>query len=310
MIRRRRNSNQPSGGVLVWKPAGITSRGALEEVERRLGVRGLGHAGTLDPLASGILILLGGEARKFQNLLTSHTKEYVARMVLGVRSHSDDGEGPLWSVVPRPTIPDAAAIAESILAFRGEYTHVPPRLSAVRVAGRRSYERARAGEDVEPEARTVTLHDVEVLSLELPNIRFGVRCDAGTYVRSLVRDIGEQLGTGAFLAGLRRTEVGPFREADAVPLHQIGEGSWIPTEKLLEREPGIEVNPDSEQRLRNGQKVDFTPQDIAATKRLRGEATVQGAAIAWCEGRVRGLVDVYGRIIFPRRWLKQTQTTR
>ena len=280
-----------SGGLVLWKPVGFTSRAALVEVQRTLDLGRLGHAGTLDPLACGLLILLVGEGRKFQNLFTAHIKEYEARIVLGMGSGSEDGEGPLWSVVPRPVLPDAERIATVAAGFVGEYRHVPPRFSAVRIQGQRSHRRARRGEVVEPAPRTVTLHAVEMISWRAPVLRLRVRCDAGTYVRSLARDLGDALGVGAFLAGLRRTRIGEFGGTDAVSLKEVARGHWMSLEALLRHEPAVEVTPEDVRRLGHGQQVP-------------APETAAGAVVVWCQGRVRGLAQVRDAQLHARRWLK------
>lgn len=282
----------PSGGAVIWKPSGLTSRQALERVERRLGFRPLGHTGTLDPLASGVLVLLGGEARKFQDLITNLSKEYAARIALGINSASEDGEGPLWCVVPRRPYPSRDELEEALREFSGTVQQVPPRLSAVRIAGERSHVRTRRGERVRPPARRVVIESIEITAYEPPILRVIVRCGSGTYLRSLARDLGERLGTGAFLCGLRRTAVGPFGEHDATPLAVLDEAAWRAPEALFGELPRVEVDPPGARLLSNGQRVG-----------MDDTANVEGRAVAWCEGQVLGLVEARGRQLYPRRWL-------
>ncbi|MFQ5655165.1 MAG: tRNA pseudouridine(55) synthase TruB [Planctomycetota bacterium] len=294
MSEVRRRSRSRSGGIAIWKPVGITSRAALEEAERALGVRPLGHTGTLDPLACGILVLLGGEGRKFQELLVEGEKEYRARLILGMGSGSDDAEGPLWSTVPRPALPALSQIDEALDAFRGGYRQAPPRLSAVRVDGRRAYDRARRGEEVDPPPRPVRIDAIEVEGWEPPLLELMVRCGPGAYLRSLARDLGERLACGGFLAGLRRTALGSFREADAVPLFAVAEERWLPLEEILTAAPRVEVSAGEGRRLSHGQEVRLAPGRAAAP---------QGRVVTWSEGRVRGLAEVRGSHLYPRRWL-------
>lgn len=265
----------------------------MEQAERLLGERPLGHTGTLDPLASGILVLLAGEARKFQSLVTDHDKSYEARVVLGVESGSEDAEGPLWCRTPRGDLPDRTAVDAALAEFLGGYEQTPPRLSAVRIDGERSHTRARRGEDVTPTSRTVRIDAIEVLAWEAPLLTLRVACGPGTYIRSLARDLGERLGTGAFLAGLRRTSVGSFGEGDATPLASLSIDAWRSAEEVVGDVPRVDVSAAVAGRLALGQRV--PPED--------GKLP-DGQAAAWCEGRAVGIVEPRGDVLQPRRWLK------
>ena len=207
-MRRRRRREAPSGGLVIWKPIGISSRAAVNQVERALGWRGLGHTGTLDPLAAGILILLGGQARKFQDFLMGARKVYDARIALGYGSLSADTEGPVHCVWPRPELPTREQIAGALAGFHGEIDQVPPRLSAVRVAGQRAYQRARSGEDIDLAPRRVRVWGTELLDWQPPVLHVRVESGPGFYVRAFAEDLGEILGCGGFLASLRRTHAG------------------------------------------------------------------------------------------------------
>ncbi len=291
-------SRSLSGGVVVWKPLGITSRRALEVAERRLGTRPLGHSGTLDPMASGILILLGGEARKFQDLLMREPKEYHARFLLGMGSDSDDAEGPIWCRTPRPALPGRERIEEALEGFRGGYRQAPPRLSAVRIGGVRAHLLARQGRPSSPSPRAVQIHCIEILRWEPPLLELRVSCGAGTYLRALARDLGEVLSTDGYLAGLRRTAAGLRREDDAVPLGDLSRDHWLSPEELLSRAQRLELDRRSEWRLSRGQRVPFSSEPLAPRP-----STPKGRLVAWCEGRVVGLVEVRGDLLYPCRWL-------
>ena len=279
-----------SGGLVLWKPAGVTSRHALNLVERRLKFRSLGHTGTLDPLASGILVLLGGETRKFQEFLMRRRKVYVARVVLGMGSGSDDSEGPLWCSVPQATMPTREEIEDVLPEFEGEVLQCPPQLSAVRTGGERAYRKVRRGESVEVEPRRVVSHSIRVLEWQAPVLTLEVECGAGYYVRSLARDLGERLGTDGFLAGLRRTQVGSFSEAQAVPLATVERESWLTVEELLASSPRVEVDPVVRDRLSHGQRVP-------------AGAVGAGRRVVWCDHQVLGLAEVKSGVMYPRRWL-------
>ncbi|MEM7166109.1 MAG: tRNA pseudouridine(55) synthase TruB [Planctomycetota bacterium] len=289
--RRRRQGPTRSGGAVFWKPAGITSRRAVEEAERRLGVRPLGHTGTLDPLAAGILVVLGGEARKFQHLITDHDKCYEARVVLGIESGSEDAEGPLWCRTPRLSLHEPAAVEAAVAGFEGSYEQTPPQLSAVRVAGERAHKRARRGEDVAVPARSVRIDRIEIVDCAPPLLQLRVACGPGTYIRSLARDLGERLGTGAFLAGLRRTAVGTFQEADAKPLTALTSGDWLPLEEIVRDAPRVDVPRATAERLALGQRVPHAvlPDDLA---------------VVWCDGAVVGIAEPRGEVLQPRRWVQ------
>jgi len=284
----------PTGGVLIWKPVGPTSRRALEEAERLLGSGPLGHTGTLDPLAEGLLLLLGGEARKFQAQLTDHSKRYSAELILGEESESLDAEGPLSCRVPRPRLPERAEIELALDRFRGGYAQVPPRHSAVHVEGERAWRRARRGEAMEIAPRPVRIGRIEILEAEIPRLRLDIECGPGTYIRSLVRDLGDALGAGAYLSALARTGLGGFSAADAAPLEGLSRRDWRPLEAILAALPRLDVPPELRDRLALGQRVPLPG--------LREERPAAGERVIWCEGVVVGLGEVKGGIIQPRRW--------
>jgi len=280
--------------VLIWKPVGPTSRRALEEAERLLGTGPLGHTGTLDPLAEGLLLLLGGEARKFQAQLADHRKRYVAEAVLGVVSESLDSEGPLSCPLPRPSFPEREEIERALDRFRGGYEQTPPRHSAVHVDGERAWRRARRGEEPVIASRPVRIDRIKLLGVEPPRIRLDIECGPGTYIRSLVRDLGDALGTGAYLSALARTGLGEFTTEDATALADLAPSSWRSLEEILVPLPRLEVPAEIRDRLALGQRVPIPgPRD---------ERPAAGERVIWCEGVVVGLGEVKGGIIQPRRW--------
>ena len=214
-------------GVLVLdKPEGPTSFDMVARVRRAAGERRVGHAGTLDPMATGVLLCCLGEATKLVPFLMDADKEYRATMLLGVSTDSDDaGEGA--KVIARA---DPAPLAElsdaagrgALLAERGSRLQRPPAFSALKVGGEPLYERARAGEDLAAELagqeRTVSIHEILIEQVALPRVTFTVRCGTGTYIRAIARDVGQALGVGAHLVALRRLRVGRFTVDDATPL--------------------------------------------------------------------------------------------
>ncbi len=248
-------------GLLVLdKPPGITSHAAVQRVRRALGCRRAGHAGTLDPLATGVLLVGLGAATRLLEFLAGHDKRYRARIRLGERRDTLDREGRVLDTQPVP--PLTPEQVEGVLdLWRGETTQVPPAFSAVKVDGVPLHRRARRGEAVVAPTRTVTVHRLELLEMALPDLVVDVECSAGTYVRSLARDIGDALGTGGTLWELRRVRSGAFSvdEAHALDaLEAAGPGAWdrvLPSERMVCDLARVEVPSGDAQALRHGRAV-------------------------------------------------------
>lgn len=219
------------GEILAFdKPYGWTSFGLVAKVRwlicRKLGVKKLkvGHAGTLDPLATGVLLVCTGRATKRIEELQAHTKEYVATLRLGATTPSFDLEKPVDAEYPTEHI--TREMVEEVLArFVGTIEQVPPVFSACKVNGNRAYDLARKGEEVELKAKTLVIDEMELLRCELPEIDIRVVCSKGTYIRALARDIGQALQSGAHLTALRRTRVGEYRVGDCLQLEGFAE--WL-----------------------------------------------------------------------------------
>lgn len=219
------------GEILAFdKPYGWTSFGLVAKVRwlvcRKLGVKKLkvGHAGTLDPLATGVLLVCTGRATKRIEELQAHTKEYVATLRLGATTPSFDLEKPVDAEYPTEHI--TREMVEEVLArFVGTIEQVPPVFSACKVNGNRAYDLARKGEEVELKAKTLVVDEMELLRCELPEIDIRVVCSKGTYIRALARDIGQALQSGAHLTALRRTRVGEYRVEDCLQLEGFAE--WL-----------------------------------------------------------------------------------
>ena len=201
------------GVVLLDKPGGESSFGCLAALKRELRTTRVGHAGTLDPFATGLLVAVCGCCTKLMAIFQDMPKEYEAEMVFGVRTNTLDPEG---DVVERGATPAENAVTAAAEALRGELHQRPPLFSAIHVGGKRAYDLARSGQEVQLTPRRVVIYGVEVLELDLPRFRFRLRCSKGTYVRSVARDLGESLGTCGSLLELRRTRIGPFAVGDAV----------------------------------------------------------------------------------------------
>ena len=205
----------PSGILLVDKPAKITSHDVVDVGRRLLGTRRVGHTGTLDPAATGLLVLCVGRAGRLQSFLTGWEKTYEGTMRFGVETDTYDAEGTPSGEPHADPRPDRALLDEACRAFTGELRQSPPPFSAKRIGGKKFYDLARKGEPVPDLPKTVTVKEFTVLSLEGDLATFRVSCTSGTYIRSLVHDVGKALGFGAHLASLRRTSIGPFPLEDA-----------------------------------------------------------------------------------------------
>ena len=226
-MSRRADADVPPGLLLVDKPGGMTSHDVVARARRVLSVRRVGHAGTLDPMATGLLVLGVGAATRLLGYVGGHDKTYEATMRLGQSTVTDDREGEVLATTSTAHLDDAAVTA-ALAAQAGPLLQVPSSVSAVKVAGRRSYDRVRAGEEVVLEPRAVTVHRIDVHRVvrptpDLVDVDVTVTCTAGTYVRAIARDAGAALGVGGHLTALRRTASGPFSVADAAPVEDAGQ---------------------------------------------------------------------------------------
>jgi tRNA pseudouridine55 synthase len=266
---------EPRGLIVVNKPQGITSRKALNIVEQRLDVGALGHCGSLDPLATGVLVLVVGKARKVQDLVVRGEKVYDMTVRLGATSDTDDAEG---RVVPTEgaTPPTRAAIEAALLPFRGEIEQVPPTYSAVKVEGKRMHREARKGRPVEAPPRPVVMHELRLDRYEWPELDLHLRCGAGTYARALARDLGKSLGTGGYMSRLVRTRVGSLELAGAAPPEEVTLAHLQGIEIALRDYPRINVPLQHRSRLLRGQAL-RTPANFPTTEE---------PCFAWVEGEV------------------------
>ncbi len=206
--------------IVVDKPAGMTSHDVVQRVRRAIRQRRVGHAGTLDPAATGVLVLLAGRATRLSQYLTAAEKEYEGRFVLGAVTDTQDADGDVISTGDYSGVTETR-LRECFVEFTGDLMQVPPMVSAVKRDGRPLYVLARQGVEVEREPRPVTVRELELLGFEPPDVRFRVVCSKGTYVRTLAQDIGTRLGCGAHLGELRRTRSGDFGLDEALPLGRL-----------------------------------------------------------------------------------------
>ena len=208
------------GYVVIDKPAGWTSHDVVSRVRRIVGERRVGHAGTLDPAAVGVLPVAVGVATRTVEYLADASKEYRAWIRFGVTTDSADGDGTLTSRVDASHL-TLEAIEAVLGGFRGPVQQRPPMHSAIKVRGKRLYQLAREGVEIEVASREITIHDLRIVEWRNPDLCIDVHCSKGTYIRSLARDLGEAVGTGAYLSHLVRTRTGPFSIADALTLDEL-----------------------------------------------------------------------------------------
>lgn len=251
-----------SGVLVVDKPVGLTSHDVVQIIRRGTGIRRAGHTGTLDPRASGVLVVLIGPAVRLSEFVSAENKRYQATIRLGSSTDTFDSEG--ITSEPEVAVNTTREEFEEILqSYVGEIEQKPPAYSAVKVQGKPAYERARQGEEVDLEPRIIQVHSLELLEWAVPEVVVDVHCSSGTYVRSLANDIGEDLGVGGHLVGLRRTRSGRFTLRDAVSLRQLRDdfeaGTWaqhlIPAAEALTDWPTVELDADEMEKVRNGNRI-------------------------------------------------------
>lgn len=221
----------PDGVLLVDKAEGMTSHDVVALVRRKLEIKKVGHCGTLDPIATGLLLLTLGRGTKIQDLLMSEDKEYVGTMTLGITTNTQDREGEVIDQRPVPSL-ERESIVAAFDKFRGDFYQMPPMVSAIKRGGVPLYKLAREGKVVEREPRLVHVYRYSVDKIELPEIDFTVLCSKGFYVRTYVHDIGEMLGCGAHLKTLRRSKSGRFAVDQAISVDKIRNGA---RDQILER---------------------------------------------------------------------------
>jgi tRNA pseudouridine55 synthase len=239
------------GLLLVDKPRGITSHDAVDGVRRVVGTRKVGHAGTLDPMATGLLVMGVGRATRLLRFLGDMDKEYEGTARLGEETDTLDAEGEVVRTAPVDV--SEGEVAGGMAALTGELRQRPPAYSAVKVGGRRLHREARAGRAVEAEPRTVRVDVFDLRAFDGRDAEFRVVCSGGTYVRSLVADLGQRLGTGAHLRRLVRTRIGPFRVEDASP--PDAPVPLLPLERAVDHLPRLELSEDEAQAARHGRPL-------------------------------------------------------
>jgi tRNA pseudouridine55 synthase len=268
------------GLLLVDKPAGPTSHDVVQAARRALRERRIGHTGTLDPAATGLLLLCVGKATRLQQYLLAWPKTYCGEIRLGFATATYDAEGePLAEPLPVPELP-AALLAELTARFSGELAQLPPPYSAKKAAGRKFYELARAGEEVPLEPKQVTVHSLALEQIAADRIAFEVSCSSGTYVRSLAHDLGQALGCGGHLAKLRRTRIGPWEVERAVAgevlaqrPREIDERAFVALSERVLPVPEVTLNPVALDHFVHGQEV--VVREIGEAPAVGGQVVVR-----------------------------------
>ena len=249
------------GFINIYKEQGYISFDVVAKLRGILKQKKIGHTGTLDPMAEGVLLVCLGSATKMCDLLTEKNKTYTCTMLLGKTSDTEDVTGKLTDVTD--IYPDEQTVIETVMSFVGDYMQIPPMYSAIKVNGKKLYELARAGQVIERQPRPVTIHSIQILSTDLPRVTFDVSCSKGTYIRSLCRDIGEKLGCGAVMERLMRTEVKGFTIEESLTLDAVekarDDGTLmqhvLTTDKLMPDIPELHISAKGEKLLANGNKL-------------------------------------------------------
>lgn len=254
--------NMASGVLVVDKPIGMTSHQVVQVIRNGTHIKRAGHTGTLDPRASGVLVVLIGPAVRLSEYVSAEDKRYQATIKLGEKTDTYDADGTITGTADVNVTMEQ--FEEALQQFVGQIEQVPPPYSAVKVKGRRAYEMARKGEEVKLEPRIINVHSLEMIEWNAPEVVIDVHCSSGTYVRSLAYDLGEVLGCGANLTGLRRTKSGRFTLKDSVPLRKLNEAfensDWyqylIPAAEALSDWPSITLNNEEVDNVRHGHRIE------------------------------------------------------
>ncbi|MET0404217.1 MAG: tRNA pseudouridine(55) synthase TruB [Cystobacter sp.] len=283
------------GVLVIDKPKGPTSFDVVRQVRSLLRIKKVGHTGTLDPMATGVLPLCLGEATKVAGFITEGDKAYDAVVRLGAETDTLDAEGKVLAEAPVPPL-TVARLEEVLARFRGPFDQVPPMYSAVKVGGKRLYELARAGEEVERASRQVTVYELVLRDFNATQLHLSVRCSKGFFVRTLAHDVGRALGCGAHLEGLRRTSSGPFALTQALPLAELPEllrepeslaRRLVPVSEALVDLPAVLVNAAEAERVSHGVPVEAPAHP--GRVRVVGPAGVLLAVAEVVRGRLRYL---------------------
>ena len=299
-------ASAPQGGgvLLVDKPGGPTSHDVVKWARRSLGLRRVGHTGTLDPFASGLLILLVGPVTRLAEYLSALPKKYEARARLGVRTDTHDAEGKIVSVQDPGAVPTQEQIEVELATFEGRGQQVPPQFSAKKVGGEKMYRRARRGDAVQLAPVEVEIFEIRLTDYMPPEIGFTMTCSSGTYVRAIARDLGDRLGVGAHLTVLRRTTVGVFSVDHAVPGDVLREGlcpdptHWVEPATAVGHLTTVRVEADAALRLRQGGTIPWSRE---------AEAGTTEPIAVMDEGGLVGIAEIRNGRLAPKKILRPSE---
>ncbi len=296
------------GVVLLDKPAGMSSQGAVTAVKRAFNADKAGHTGTLDPMATGLLPICLGEATKYSQDLLEANKSYIARVKFGARTDTGDAEGQIIEEFALPQFSDEAALRSALNSllpkFTGPIFQIPPMYSALKRDGKPLYEYARAGVELERAAREITIYQIRWTEIQWPEATLEVSCSKGTYIRVLAEDLGNALACGAHLTGLRRTEVGHLTLDQSFTLESIQQGLKdsstyiLPVDALLQSLPHLTVDEQQAKRLEMGQRVPLNLPSIEALVRIYRATAAPHNFI--------GTADWRSGVLHPKRLISQT----
>jgi tRNA pseudouridine55 synthase len=280
-------------GILnIHKPTGMTSHDVVARIRKLLKQRRVGHAGTLDPAASGVLPICVGQGTRVAEYLSENGKAYRASIIFGVETATYDAEGEITSTASTDEL-DLTSITAALERFKGPQMQMPPRYSAIKIQGQAAYKRVRAGEEITLEARPVEIFRLEIVDWQKPTLILDIACSKGTYIRSLAHDLGQALGCGAHLAGLLRTRSGPFLLEESTTLEELARACeqnelaryLQPADKALEQYPALSLDEEGEQRVRHGNAFTYEIADEERSLARVYGATGNFLAIAeWSPG--------------------------
>jgi tRNA pseudouridine55 synthase len=304
-MARRKKGDPVHGWINLDKPAGIGSTQAVSKVRRLLNAQKAGHAGTLDPLASGILPIALGEATKTIPFAQDRIKTYEFTVSWGEQRETDDLEGAVMATSDARPTPEQ--IRAALPGFTGEIEQIPPRYSAIKIDGERAYDLAREGAAFEIRPRIVYIENLEIIEISDHSATLECVCGKGTYIRSLARDLALTLGTVGYVSALRRTAVGPFGLGTAISLDKLEElgdkaaEALLPLETALDDIPALAMKEDETARLRNGQVLSFVSRPDFARLENAGIGSGDVTALAVYRDSPVALVDIEGATLKPVR---------
>jgi len=257
------------GFLLINKPENITSHDVIYKLRRALGIKKIGHAGTLDPMATGLMLIGVGKATRLLEYLVGHDKTYQAEITLGAVSNTYDAEGDIVRTL-QCNIPTNNLIESEINKLIGKIKQIPPAFSAIKIKGQKAYDLARKGKKVTMKAREIEIYNIGIINIKYPVLNIEINCSSGTYIRSIAHDLGQELGCGGYLSNLKRTKIGRFKLEDACDLDQIdssnvaedGHPHLLNPLEILDQFPQYELNSTEVEDLKQGKLINYQKGNI------------------------------------------------